>query len=124
MARIVKVDVEGKAPLARAEAPAVPRAPAIAPAMSDEQVMKLFEPGSFEVVPHDGMRRIIGTRLLQAKQTIPHFYLTIDCGLDTLLEARATPQRPCNEDKDVKTASAELVQRLPHRGAGGRWTGT
>ncbi len=98
--RIVKVDVEGKAPLARAEAPAVPRAPAIAPAMSDEQVMKLFEPGSFEVVPHDGMRRIIGTRLLQAKQTIPHFYLTIDCGLDTLLEARATLNDHAPKDKD------------------------
>jgi pyruvate dehydrogenase E2 component (dihydrolipoyllysine-residue acetyltransferase) len=98
--RIVKVDVEGKAPQARAEAPATPRAPAIAPAMSDEQVMKLFEPGSFEVVPHDGMRRIIGTRLLQAKQTIPHFYLTIDCGLDTLLEARATLNDHAPKDKD------------------------
>jgi pyruvate dehydrogenase E2 component (dihydrolipoamide acetyltransferase) len=98
--RIVKVDVEGKAPPARAEAPAAPRAPAIAPAMSDEQVMKLFEPGSFEVVPHDGMRRIIGTRLLQAKQTIPHFYLTIDCALDTLLEARATLNDHAPKDKD------------------------
>ncbi len=98
--RIVKADVEGKAPQARAEAPAAARAPAIAPAMSDEQVMKLFEPGSFEVVPHDGMRRIIGTRLLQAKQTIPHFYLTIDCGLDPLLEARATLNDHAPKDKD------------------------
>jgi pyruvate dehydrogenase E2 component (dihydrolipoamide acetyltransferase) len=98
--RIVRADVEGKAPPARAEAPAAPRAPAIAPAMSDEQAMKLFEPGSFEVVPHDGMRRIIGTRLLQAKQTIPHFYLTIDCGLDTLLEARATLNDHAPKDKD------------------------
>jgi pyruvate dehydrogenase E2 component (dihydrolipoamide acetyltransferase) len=86
--RIVKIDVEGKAPEARAAA------------MSDEQVMKLFEPGSFEVVPHDGMRRIIGTRLLQAKQTIPHFYLSLDCRLDALLEARATLNDHAPEDKD------------------------
>ena len=31
--------------------------------MSDEQIMKLFEPGSFEIVPHDGMRRIIAQPL-------------------------------------------------------------
>jgi len=102
--RIVKADVEGKAPQARAEAPAAPRAPAIAPAMSDEQVMKLFEPGSFDVVPHDGMRRIIGTRLLQAKQTIPHFYLTIDCGLDAVLDARATLNDHAPKDKDGNPA--------------------
>jgi pyruvate dehydrogenase E2 component (dihydrolipoamide acetyltransferase) len=98
--RIVKIDVEGAGTQARGEAPAAPRAPAIAPAMTDEQVLKLFEQGSFEIVPHDGMRRIIGTRLLQAKQTIPHFYLTIDCGLDTLLEARATLNESAPKDKD------------------------
>ncbi len=103
--RIVKADVEGKAPQpARAAAPAAPGASTIAPAMSDEQVMKLFEPGSFEVVPHDGMRRIIGTRLLQAKQTIPHFYLTVDCTLDTLLEARVTLNDHAPKDKDGNPA--------------------
>ena len=66
--------------------------------------MKLFEPGSFEIVPHDGMRRIIGTRLLQAKQTIPHFYLTVDCALDTLLEARATLNEHAPTDKDGNPA--------------------
>ena len=100
--RIVKVDVETAGPQARGPAPA--RAPVIAPAMSDEQLMKLFEPGSFEIVPHDGMRRIIGTRLLQAKQTIPHFYLTVDCVLDTLLEARATLNEHAPADKDGNPA--------------------
>jgi pyruvate dehydrogenase E2 component (dihydrolipoamide acetyltransferase) len=98
--RIVKLDIEKAGPQARAEAPAEPRAPAIAPAMSDEQVMKLFEPGSFEIVPHDGMRRTIGARLLQAKQTIPHFYLTVDCALDTLLEARVALNEHAPKDKD------------------------
>ena len=102
--RIVKVDVESAGPPARAAAPAPARAPGIAPAMSDEQLMKLFEPGSFEIVPHDGMRRTIGTRLLQAKQTIPHFYLSVDCALDTLLEARATLNEHAPTDKDGNPA--------------------
>ena len=66
--------------------------------------MKLFEPGSFEIVPHDGMRRIIGTRLLQAKQTIPHFYLSVDCALDNLLEARASLNEHAPPDKDGNPA--------------------
>jgi len=39
-------------------------------------------------VPHDNIRRIIAQRLVQAKQTIPHFYLTIVCTIDKLLAAR------------------------------------
>jgi len=39
-------------------------------------------------VPHDGMRRVIAQRLTQSKQTIPHFYMSVDCVLDELLAAR------------------------------------
>ncbi len=67
-------------------------APAAAPmavrAPSDEKIRALFEPGSYEVVPHDNMRKIIAQRLTESKLTIPHFYLTIDCTLDKLLAAR------------------------------------
>ena len=56
--------------------------------LSDEQVRAMYEPGSYELVPHDTMRRIIAERLTLAKQTIPHFYLSIDCKLDALLKAR------------------------------------
>src|SRR6266568_2351699 len=67
-------------------------APAAAPmavrAPSDEKIRALFEPGSYEVVPHDNMRKIIAQRLTESKLTIPHFYLTIDCALDKLLAAR------------------------------------
>ena len=56
--------------------------------MSDQQIRALFEPGSYELVPHDGMRRIIARRLIAARQTIPHFYLTIDCNIGKLLAAR------------------------------------
>ena len=56
--------------------------------MSDEQVLRLFEQGSYELVPHDNMRKTIARRLVEAKTTIPHFYLTLDCELDALLALR------------------------------------
>jgi biotin carboxyl carrier protein len=52
-------------------------------------VLKLFEPGSYELVPHDGMRKTIAKRLQESKQTIPHFYVSVDCELDALLALRA-----------------------------------
>jgi pyruvate dehydrogenase E2 component (dihydrolipoamide acetyltransferase) len=54
----------------------------------DEAVLKLFEEGSYELVPHDTMRKTIARRLVEAKSTIPHFYLTLDCELDALLALR------------------------------------
>jgi pyruvate dehydrogenase E2 component (dihydrolipoamide acetyltransferase) len=56
--------------------------------MADETVKKLFEPGSYDEVPHDSMRKTIARRLLEAKQTIPHFYVSADCELDALMAAR------------------------------------
>ena len=56
--------------------------------LSDSQVLALYDPGSYEIVPHDTMRRFIAERLTLSKQTIPHFYLAIDCQLDALLAAR------------------------------------
>ncbi len=61
---------------------------ALAGAMPDEQILSLYDAGSYELVPHDGMRRIIAQRLTQSKQTVPHFYLNMDCRLDELLRAR------------------------------------
>jgi pyruvate dehydrogenase E2 component (dihydrolipoamide acetyltransferase) len=73
---------------APAAAPAVGGAPAAKP-MSDEAVLKLFEQGSYDLVPHDNMRKTIARRLVEAKSTIPHFYLTLDCELDALLKLRS-----------------------------------
>jgi pyruvate dehydrogenase E2 component (dihydrolipoamide acetyltransferase) len=56
--------------------------------LSDRQVLALYEPGSYEIAPHDTMRRFIAERLTLSKQTIPHFYLAIDCELDAALAAR------------------------------------
>jgi len=94
--RIVERDVKsalagGTAKAAPAPAAAAaPSAPKAAPVAgpSDEQVKKLFEPGSFEEIPHDNMRKVIARRLTEAKSTIPHFYLTLDCELDALLALR------------------------------------
>jgi pyruvate dehydrogenase E2 component (dihydrolipoamide acetyltransferase) len=85
-----------------APAAAKPAAP-LAAGMSDDSVKKLFAPDSYEEVPHDGMRKTIARRLLESKQTIPHFYLTIDCELDALLKLRAELNGAAPE-KDGKPA--------------------
>jgi len=94
--RVVKADVEaaiaggGAKAAPEAKAAAASGAPAPAPkAMSDDAVLKLFAEGSYELVPHDNMRKVIARRLVEAKTTIPHFYLTLDCELDALLALRA-----------------------------------
>jgi pyruvate dehydrogenase E2 component (dihydrolipoamide acetyltransferase) len=82
--------VETRAHVAEApEAPQRSLVKAPRPAMPDNQVLALYEPGSYELVPHDTMRRFIAERLTLSKQTIPHFYLAIDCELDAALAARA-----------------------------------
>nr|WP_321525514.1 pyruvate dehydrogenase complex dihydrolipoamide acetyltransferase [uncultured Cohaesibacter sp.] len=115
--RIVKRDIDAavEAGTAKAGAPAVAEAPkaavasaaaaAAAPAPaagpSDAQVLKLFEEGSYELVPHDGMRKTIAKRLTEAKQTIPHFYVSVDCKLDDLLALRGqlNASAPRKDDK-------------------------
>ncbi len=81
--RVVKGDIEaalaGAAPAAAAPAPAAraPAPPRGAPATAD-----------FEELPLNSMRKTIARRLTESKQTVPHFYLTIDCEVDKLLEFR------------------------------------
>jgi pyruvate dehydrogenase E2 component (dihydrolipoamide acetyltransferase) len=87
--RIVKSDVEGAQPgAARNGTPSVAPAPAVAPVVSDAAIAKLYAPGTYDVVPHDQIRKIIAKRLVEAKQTIPHFYLTVDTEIDALLALR------------------------------------
>jgi pyruvate dehydrogenase E2 component (dihydrolipoamide acetyltransferase) len=93
--RIVKRDIEaaiaagkGGARAVRGEI-AVARAGSAGPlVLSDEKILALYDKGTYEIVPHDKMRRVIAERLTLAKQTIPHYYLSIDCRLDELLRAR------------------------------------
>lgn len=107
--RIVKTDVEKAAASGGAKAAPAAAASAGAPAAalakgpSEEAVLKLFEPGSYELVPHDGMRKVIAKRLVESKQTVPHFYVSVDCELDTLLALRAQLNAAAPE-KDGKPA--------------------
>jgi pyruvate dehydrogenase E2 component (dihydrolipoamide acetyltransferase) len=103
--RIIQADVE-KAKAGGVKAPAAKpgAAPAAPIGMSDEQVLKLYEPGSYDVVPHDGMRKIIARRLVEAKSTIPHFYLTVDTEIDALLALRAQINNAAPKDKDGNPA--------------------
>ncbi len=104
--RVIARDVEaaksGQGLRAPATAPA--SAPLIAPSMSDQQIRALYDDGSYDFVPHDGMRRTIAQRLTASVQTIPHFYLTIDCDIGKLLEAREEINAAAPKDKDGKPA--------------------
>jgi pyruvate dehydrogenase E2 component (dihydrolipoamide acetyltransferase) len=91
--RIVQSDVEAAARNGVTRAAlgtAVAARPAVAPppAMADDKILALFEKGSYDIVPHDNMRRVIAQRLTLSKQTIPHYRLSVDCRIDELLRAR------------------------------------
>ena len=110
--RVIARDVEGaksgkglKAPAAApAGAPSIAPLGAVAPGMSDKQILALYEPGSYEVIPHDGMRRTIAQRLTASTQTVPQFYLTMDCNIGLLVEAREQINAAAPKDKDGKPA--------------------
>lgn len=125
--RIIARDVEeaksGKGLKAPAAVPA--GGPALAPSLSDKQILALFEPGSYEIVPHDGMRRTIAQRLTASVQQVPHFYLTIDCEIGRLLAAREEINAAAPKDSEKKPlyklsvndfvikAMAVALQRIP-----------
>jgi len=101
IARDVAAAKEGKGLRAPAAAAG---APAVAPSMSDAQIRALYEEGSYELIPHDGMRRTIAQRLTASMQTIPHYYLTVDCDVGKLLAAREEINATAPKDKDGKPA--------------------
>jgi pyruvate dehydrogenase E2 component (dihydrolipoamide acetyltransferase) len=104
--RVIARDVETAKSGGGLKAPAAApgHAPAIAPSLSDQQIRALYEDGSYEVIPHDGMRRTIAQRLTASIQTIPHFYLTIDCNIGKLMDAREEINAAAPKDKDGKPA--------------------
>ena len=97
--RVVKADIEAALSADRG-APAITRpvvqpqpaplaAPAVAPALSKERVLALAGNPPYTERPLTAMRRVIARRLTESKQTVPHFYLTVDCEIDELLKFRA-----------------------------------
>jgi pyruvate dehydrogenase E2 component (dihydrolipoamide acetyltransferase) len=115
--RIVSRDVEAVARRA-------PK-PALAVGAGAAEVKALYRDVPFEEVPLDGMRRTVAARLLQAKQTIPHFYLTADVEIGRLLTLREEANAAAPKDRDsnpvfklsvndlVIKAWATALQRVP-----------
>lgn len=104
--RIIKADIDaaegGTAPAKAAAAPASSAAPAAAPAPAND-----FD------IPHtsaklSGMRKTIARRLTEAKQTIPHIYLTVDIELDKLLKLRSELNASL-ESRGVKLSVNDLL---------------
>ena len=114
--RITAQDVEAHKPVVAT--PAVPAPDASA-------TMAMYEVGSYDVKPIDGMRRTIAQRLTLSKQTVPHFYLSAKCDLTQLLliRERINMQAPLDADKKPKwklsindyviKALALALQRVP-----------
>jgi pyruvate dehydrogenase E2 component (dihydrolipoamide acetyltransferase) len=96
--RIVARDVETAPHPVRAPLAAVAGAPTAA------EIKALYAPDAYEEVPLDGMRRTIAARLTQAIQTIPHFYLTADVGIDRLVKLREEANFGAPKDKDGNPA--------------------
>jgi pyruvate dehydrogenase E2 component (dihydrolipoamide acetyltransferase) len=126
--RIVARDVES--------APRVQTAPslaALAEGPTADQVKALYDPAGYEEVPLDAMRKTIAARLQQAKQTIPHFYLTADITIDRLLAVREEVNASAPKDRDGKPlfrlslndfmirALALALRRVPNANAA--WAG-
>ena len=105
-------------------------APSAAPAMrlsgaTANEVKALFDGAAYEEVPLDGMRRSIATRMIEAKQTIPHFYLTADMDVGRLVAMREEANAAAPKDKNgnpsfklslndfVIKAWAAALQRIP-----------
>jgi pyruvate dehydrogenase E2 component (dihydrolipoamide acetyltransferase) len=92
--RIVRADVEAAraapaaAPTAVAPAPAKAEAPAAKPAPTPAPAKAVAITAPHNLVPHTSMRRVIAKRLTESKQSVPHFYLTMDIELDALLKLR------------------------------------
>ena len=90
--RIVAADVDQAAPSTTA------RAIAVGPGAA--QIKALYDGIDYEEMPLDGMRRTIAARLVEAKQTIPHFYLTADLDIDRLIAVRQEANAAAPRDRD------------------------
>ena len=122
--RIVKADIEAALSAERARQhrpqgvpwpnrnPGLPRHRLRPPVLSKERVLALAGNPPYTERPLTAMRRVIARRLTESKQTVPHFYLTVDCEIDELLKFRAELNGEIRRLPD-------LGQRLrdPRRGA-------
>ncbi|WP_372992160.1 2-oxo acid dehydrogenase subunit E2, partial [Sulfitobacter sp.] len=112
--RIVKADVEGlsKSDAPKAASTAAPTTAAAKPALaagpSADAVMKMYEGREYEEITLNGMRKTIASRLTEAKQSIPHFYLRRDIQLDALMAFRADLNKQL-EARGVKLSVNDFI---------------
>ena len=119
--RIVKVDIEralgqpAAAPPGAAPAPA-PTRPA-APSVAAQQILALAGTPPHTEKPHSAMRRVIARRLTESKQTVPHFYMSVDCAIDELQRVRtvlnAERQDHISVNDFVIRAAALALRQVP-----------
>ena len=113
--RIVKTDIEAAlkggprpAPAAQPAAATAPAAPAPVAAPAPAPAAPVVPPtAAYDEIPLNNMRKVIARRLTEAKQTIPHFYLTVDIELDALLAMRG--QLNGREGADYKLSVNDFV---------------
>jgi pyruvate dehydrogenase E2 component (dihydrolipoamide acetyltransferase) len=121
--RIIKIDVEGAQPgqiKAPAAAPSGQAAPATAPAPRQVQSLEQqgIPPGSYDLIPLDGMRKTVARRMTESFRDVPHFPLNIDLEIDALLAARAKINAMLEKsggkisvnDMVIKAAAVALMQ--------------
>jgi pyruvate dehydrogenase E2 component (dihydrolipoamide acetyltransferase) len=109
--RIVKADVETAQPTSTkpADAPAAAAAPApMAAEPATDAVLKTYADRPREEIKLDGMRKIIASRLTEAKQTVPHFYLRRDINLDALLKFRSQLNKQL-EPRGIKLSVNDFI---------------
>jgi pyruvate dehydrogenase E2 component (dihydrolipoamide acetyltransferase) len=77
----------------------------------------LLSEDNFEIIKNSSMRKTIAARLVKSKNEAPHFYLSLDCNLDKLLEIRASINSKSNDkykisvnDMIIKAVSASLIK--------------
>ncbi|MBS0523159.1 MAG: pyruvate dehydrogenase complex dihydrolipoamide acetyltransferase [Proteobacteria bacterium] len=100
--RIVKADVES----ARPGAPAGP--PKAAPRPAVPAAQPIFTAPGDQRIPHTAVRKVIARRMLESKQTVPHFYLTVEFEIDALLAARAAINEVARK-KDARVSVNDMI---------------
>ena len=121
--RIVKADVL-KAVEAGKNAPAASTPASAAPKAAAPAAPPAFGP-AFTEIPNSGMRKTIARRLSESKQTVPHFYLTVECEIDELLKTRKELNTRLSDGKlsvndFIIRAAALALRKVPEANAS--WT--
>jgi pyruvate dehydrogenase E2 component (dihydrolipoamide acetyltransferase) len=104
--RIVKADVENAKPGAPAAAPGA--APKAAPRPAAPAAQPIFTAPGDQRIPHTAVRKVIARRMLESKQTVPHFYLTVEFEIDALLAARSAINEVARK-KDARVSVNDMI---------------